>query len=266
MKSVEMSLGKKAPSGEPVQLLEFEGPPNDPELALQDQVRDHRRRTRWAFSQLRWELQESRTATSIGYQAAKGGWQEANVQSREGRSAQRRLIRPGKNADEAERLNLEMVVEGWHRYSQMHAALAENGAATVVTTIDRVFKQFAHRASLDEHSMTGGPIVGRLQTTLLELIRAGGNWSRHRHEWQAKRFRWDEDHQNWSVAILSRCDTYHLEENVFTQIVGKMPWSTWIEAEEQLVRTAFNLSAFAFASPYRLGAQDFGYWNSADND
>lgn len=107
--------------------------------------------------------------------------------------------------------------------------------------------------------------VGTQKTSLLELVRAGGNWARHRHEWQAKHFRWDDNHKNWSVAILSRCQVYHLDENVFTQIADKMPWSTWVEAEEEWVRVAYRLSSFAFAKPSLIKEDESGYWSASIN-
>lgn len=247
-----------------IEVLEIQGPPNDPELALPEAEKSRRRKARFAFSQLCWHFQELRIAASIGYQAAKGGWSEAMGTSSESSEARYELLRMKESADKWKRLNLELMSQRWEGYHQMHAAQAENGAAAAVTTIDKTFRQFGMQASMPESELIGGPEIGSQSTTFLELARAGGNWSRHRHEWHAKRYRWDDDHENWSVRTLSRCGVYHLDDNVFAQIVDKMPWRTWVEAEEALVRVAYGLISSAFESPYCLSGDDLGYWNSKD--
>jgi hypothetical protein len=253
-------VANKRPALVVVETITDHGPP-DPEVVLPKDEREKRKRARWAFGQLRWHFQEARTTASIGYQAAKAGWREARALSQEDWKARHELLSLDEDADKWDHVNLELASNSWHRYYQTHAALAENGAAVAIRTIDKLFRQFAERINLRYDDLAGGPRVGSRGTSFLELVRAGGNWSRHRHEWFAKGFKWDDDHANWSVRVLSRCDVYHLDDNVYTQIVDKMEWATWVAAEEALVTIAYRLTGSAFRRPYRLKDEDRGYWN-----
>jgi hypothetical protein len=234
-----------------IQVLEILGPPNDPEMALEPDEQARRQRARWAFSQMCYSLANARFAASVGFQQASGGTTESRATSREMVDSNYKLLRLSWDADSGVRTNLEHTVNQWHGYLQAHAALAENGASIAVNTIDRVMREFVERIGMSYGNITGGPVLDEYGTTMLELMRAGGNWSRHRHQWALHRFKWDDKHENFSVRTLSRCMIYHLDDNVFSQIVQKLPYDTWVAVEESVQKVGRALVAFAYEPPYR---------------
>src|SRR5476651_1235770 len=241
--------------GTDIEILEIFGPWNNPELALDVAERAKRVRARFAFRQMCFAFSESRIAASVGFQSGRGARTESKASSLEMIDAEHLLLGRKAKASAEVRADLEYRVDTWHRYLKTHAALAENGASIAVNTVDRIVREFAGRAAIPGN-IVGGPVVGTFGTTMLELIRAGGNWSRHRGEWGRDRLKWDDHHKNRSVRVLSRCMIYHLDDNVFSQILDKLPYETWIELEEAVQRITRSLVHFAFEPPYLSTRED----------